>query len=125
MNCVMKFFLTFVICACVTTGLSAAEQPSMVLKAAHFVDVVSGKVVDNQMVLIEGDTIKAVGPDLKPPAGAKIVDLGNSWILPGLIDCHTHLTFQVENCAHYLCRFCGCGARQRMEVARAFGGKGP
>ena len=93
----MKSFIAFVIYACMTAVLSAAEQPSTLLKAAHFVDVVSGKVIDNQMMLIEGDTIKEVGQNLVPPANAKIVDLGNSWILPGLIDCHTHITFQTEN----------------------------
>lgn len=43
------------------------------------------------MILIEGDKIKSVGSNLPIPAGTRIIDLGNSTLLPGLIDSHTHL----------------------------------
>jgi imidazolonepropionase-like amidohydrolase len=46
------------------------------------------------VVLIEGDRISAVGPNLPIPAGTEVVDLGDATLLPGLIDCHTHLTAQ-------------------------------
>jgi imidazolonepropionase-like amidohydrolase len=56
--------------------------------------VVSGQYRDGQAILIEGDRIKAVGPaaQLAGQAGnAEVIDLGNATLLPGLIDCHTHL----------------------------------
>jgi imidazolonepropionase-like amidohydrolase len=46
----------------------------------------------NAVVLIEGERITAVGSNLPIPGGTKIVDLGTATLLPGLIDCHTHIT---------------------------------
>jgi len=61
------------------------------------VEVVSGKVLDNQMILVEGDIIKEVGPAIQAPANAIVLSLASAWVLPGLIDCHTHITSQNEN----------------------------
>lgn len=55
-------------------------------------DVETGKLVLRPVVLIEGERIQAVGPGLSIPAGAEVIDLGNATLLPGLIDCHTHMT---------------------------------
>ena len=51
----------------------------------------------NPVVLIEGDKVTAVGSGLAIPAGTRIIDLGASTLLPGLIDCHTHVTSQPRN----------------------------
>jgi imidazolonepropionase-like amidohydrolase len=56
--------------------------------------VLDGKsetAITNAVILLEGDRIKAVGPGLEIPAGAQVLDLGSATVLPGLIDCHTHL----------------------------------
>ena len=68
----------------------AGEQVTAI-KAGHLVDVESGRVLDKQVVLVRGGKIEAVGSDVKIPAGAKVTDLSNKTVLPGLIDCHTHL----------------------------------
>src|SRR2546429_294136 len=57
----------------------------------------TGTVLHHQMILIQGRTIQEVNPLLNVPAGAVVIDLMNSWVLPGLIDCHTHITSQPEN----------------------------
>jgi imidazolonepropionase-like amidohydrolase len=62
-----------------------------VVKAGHLVDVDSGTVLDNQIILLRGKKIAAIGGDLKIPAGAKVIDLSGKTVLPGLIDCHSHL----------------------------------
>ena len=61
------------------------------VKAGRLVDTDSGTVQSDQNILIRDGKIEAVGKSLAIPAGAKVVDLSSMTILPGLIDCHTHL----------------------------------
>ena len=70
----------------------AAAGPPIVLRAAHLFDSVSGKLVDNGVVVVSGTRIQAVGSKAKIPDGAKIIDLGDATLLPGLIDAHVHLS---------------------------------
>jgi imidazolonepropionase-like amidohydrolase len=58
-------------------------------------DPVAGTVTGPAVVVTEGDRIRDVNP-AAPPAGATVVDLGDVTLLPGLIDTHTHLTFDIE-----------------------------
>ena len=88
----------------VVPRLAAEAAPAPVVKlvkAARLVDPAAGKVLAGYAVLIENDRVKAVGPaaDLAKtlPAGATVIDLGDTTIVPGLIDCHTHVTGQPEN----------------------------
>src|SRR3977135_2800032 len=75
----------------------AAPRPSerVLIKAAHLIDGRSDSSRDGVAVLVEGDRIAKVGPaaELQAP-GVKVIDLGNAWLLPGLIDAHTHLLLQ-------------------------------
>ncbi len=80
--------------------LSALEEPKKdlpkltAIRAAHLVDVKNGTVLEKPVILIEGERIKAAGPGLAIPKEAVVIDLGTATLLPGLIDCHTHLTFE-------------------------------
>jgi imidazolonepropionase-like amidohydrolase len=65
------------------------------VRAARLIDGRGGPPVARAVVLVEGDRITAVGPNLPVPAGVEIIDLGNATLLPGLIDCHTHTTAQL------------------------------
>lgn len=70
----------------------AQAQPT-VIRAAHMVDVLAGRVVDNAQVVIDGERIVSVGKQGDPvPADARTLDLGERTLLPGLIDMHVHLT---------------------------------
>ncbi|MGA9390280.1 MAG: amidohydrolase family protein, partial [Candidatus Sulfotelmatobacter sp.] len=62
-----------------------------VLRAGRLVDPDSGTVLSNQIIVISGNKIQAVGSDLAIPVAAKVIDLSDKTVLPGLIDCHTHV----------------------------------
>lgn len=74
-----------------------SAAPITLIKAQRLLDPPTGSVLTPAAVLIEGDKVKQVGPlsQLRSPVGAKIIDLGNATLLPGLIDSHTHLFLNI------------------------------
>ena len=72
----------------------AAQQPT-VLRAAAMLDVIKGELLRPAVLVVEGGRIRSVGPG-QLPADARTVDLGDMTLLPGLIDAHTHLTFDIS-----------------------------
>lgn len=66
-------------------------EHAIVLHAARLLDVKAGRIVQPAEILIQGDRIVEVGPSVKHPAGAEVVDLGDRTLMPGLIDAHVHL----------------------------------
>jgi imidazolonepropionase-like amidohydrolase len=66
------------------------------VRAARMLDVRAGAYVPNAIVLVENGRITAAGASVPIPATAQIKDLGNATLLPGLIDCHTHLLLNFD-----------------------------
>jgi imidazolonepropionase-like amidohydrolase len=99
-----RVFVSALILACFPVAF-AQSQPatnppaSTVVKAARLLDVRKGSYLENAAIWIEGDRIKEVGSvsDIQAhaPKSAKIIDLGHATVLPGLIDCHTHIMARI------------------------------
>ena len=72
-------------------GGPARQQQAIVLHAARLFEVEPGKIISPGEVLVVGDRIQAVGTSVAHPAGARVIDLGDTTLMPGLIDAHVHL----------------------------------
>jgi len=76
---------------------SVPVAPTYVVRAARMVDVKAGKLLLKPQIVVRDRNIVSVGsPGDAAPAGAEVLDLGDLTLLPGLIDCHTHLAYTLE-----------------------------
>ena len=97
LNSCLRFRLvpwTFMLAGLVSPSFALAQQPApppIILHAARLLDVATGEVIAPGEVLVEGDHIRAVGKSVDHPPTAKVIDLGDVTLLPGLIDAHVHL----------------------------------
>jgi imidazolonepropionase-like amidohydrolase len=79
-------------CLC-GTSVQSTNKPvtTTVLHAAHLIEVETGKIQSPGEILVEGDRIVEIGTSVKHPDGVAVTDLGETTLLPGLIDSHVHL----------------------------------
>jgi imidazolonepropionase-like amidohydrolase len=81
------------ILAAKTRAQSTAPAPArkIAVRAGHLIDGKNDRVLDNAMIVIEGDTIVSVAAGGNAPAGVEVLDLSQYTVLPGFIDAHTHV----------------------------------
>jgi len=85
----LSFFLALVAVASAQSQMQLSHP--IVLHAARLLDIESGKILTPGEILVEGDRISAAGQFVSHPSGAETIDLGDTTLLPGLIDAHVHL----------------------------------
>ncbi|MBI3004300.1 MAG: amidohydrolase family protein [Ignavibacteriales bacterium] len=91
----MKSLVRLLALLLVTCSLSHSQK--IVIKAGRFLDPKSGNILQNQIILIEDGRISSVGSGTTIPPDAFVIDLPEKTVLPGLIDCHTHMLLQPED----------------------------
>ncbi len=98
------FLLLAALSASVALGQTASSVTA--IKAGRLLDPETGTYAANQVILVEGEKISAVGPNLAIPAGATVLDMSQLTLMPGLVDAHTHMAItykeQPENNYYYL-----------------------
>lgn len=85
----------------VVSQIHKGQPHRLALRAARMLDVRQGKLIENAVVLIDGDKVSQVGQNLSIPSGVEILNLGNVTLLPGLIDAHTHITYHFDETGHF------------------------
>lgn len=100
----LRRFVFFLLFSCFIS--SELEAQITAVRAGRLIDPETGVVALDQVILVEGDTILAVGADVTIPEGATVVDLSDLSVLPGLVDAHNHLALtykkEPENDFYYL-----------------------
>jgi imidazolonepropionase-like amidohydrolase len=91
----LAFRYLFLILLAFLAGVASAQTPPasqpVVLHAARLLDIEAGRILSPGEVLVEGGKIVAAGSSVAHPAGAETIDLGDTTLMPGLIDAHVHL----------------------------------
>ena len=75
---------------------SPAFAKDVVIHAGHLIDGVSKSPREHVSIIIHDDRITGVQDGFVTPAGADVIDLSTATVLPGLIDCHDHITMQAD-----------------------------
>jgi imidazolonepropionase-like amidohydrolase len=75
-------------------AISGAVAEPVIIEADGYLDVVAGRIVSPAIIVVEGDRIVAINPAARP-AGAKTIALAGHTLLPGLMDAHTHLNYDI------------------------------
>ena len=73
------------------TLIAQSPAPITAIRAGRLLDPEAGRLLTNQVILVQGTKITDVGPNLAIPAGAQVIDLSRMTVMPGLVDSHNHL----------------------------------
>src|SRR5947209_1627857 len=90
--------LLFDSCSVSSQTGTGKNQPAVrtYVHAARTLDVRTGKIVRDPLITIDGERITQVSAGRPPAGGANVIELGDTTLLPGLIDAHTHITYHFD-----------------------------
>ncbi|HEV3513265.1 MAG TPA: amidohydrolase family protein [Candidatus Sulfotelmatobacter sp.] len=84
-----------VLVVCLLVAATAWAQ-TVAIRAGNLIDPANGTVAKNQIILVKDKKILAVGANVTIPKDSAVIDLSNEWVMPGIIDAHTHVTQSVR-----------------------------
>jgi imidazolonepropionase-like amidohydrolase len=87
----LLFLCSILICSPFVKSQTSTTSHPIVLHAARLLDIENGKILSPAEILIEGERIAEVGSKVSRPAGVEVIDVGDSTLMPGMIDAHVHL----------------------------------
>ena len=101
-----KLLLFGFVCLILNIARVSAQTPTITaIRAGRLLDPESGRMLTNQVILIEGNKFREIGPNVAIPAGAQVIDLSRMTVMPGLVDSHNHLAItykpEPENNVYY------------------------
>ncbi len=89
--------VSLLLCIAAAAQTEPPKPQITVIKAGKLVDPDKGTAAANQVIVVEDKKIKAIGgPETQIPAGARVIDLSNLVVLPGLMDAHTHMALRAS-----------------------------
>src|SRR5437899_5504807 len=89
--------LLFTVTVVLSLGSAMAADQTIALKAARLFDGKSRALLQNGVVLVQGDKIVDAGANVAVPPDAQVIDLGDATLSPGFMDAHTHITLDYTN----------------------------
>src|SRR6266536_2145939 len=87
----------FAVTLALLVGSAMAADQTIVLKAARLFDGKSRALIQNGVVVVQGDKIADAGANVAIPPDAQVIDLGDATLSPGFMDAHTHITLDYTN----------------------------
>lgn len=99
----MRRWILLAVLVLTVSPARSADVAVVYVRAGHMLDVRSGAMLADRVIVVRGDKIERVGTaaDIKIPDGARVVDLSAATVLPGLIDAHTHIFLTGESHGRY------------------------
>src|SRR5215208_3624969 len=96
-SAMLKLFVASAVALSFALALPVAAQtpaaaPITAIRAGRLLDPEAGRILTNQIILVEGNKIREVGPNVQVPPSAQVVDLSRMTVLPGLVEAHNHLS---------------------------------
>jgi imidazolonepropionase-like amidohydrolase len=88
-----RLFVRILLCILLTVPVGAQ---TVAIRAGNLIDPATGTVAKNQIILVKDKKIVNVGAGLEIPKDAEVVDLSSEWVMPGIMDAHTHITQSVR-----------------------------
>src|SRR5438046_10033023 len=92
-----RFILLFTVTVALLQGSGTAADQTIALKAARLFDGKSRTLIQNGVVVVQGDKIADAGANITIPPDAQVIDLGDATLSPGFMDAHTHVTLDYTN----------------------------